>query len=262
MTRLMRGWRVMEPEQQLAAGAALGLFVSMFLPWYSQTNTVVVGNAARATRASLSAFESFSWVEAAVLLVSAAVLTLLFARAEQRDFHLPGGDGTVVMIAGGWTAVLVFYRLLDKPGLQGTQRITATVGVQWGIFIALLLALTVAYAGWRMRASERPPPPLARDRASRAPRAPQQTLERGRPPADSEPPSLGDESAIATVPATLAGRSSPVPARGRPRYPPAPSDSPGNPASRAPRRRIPTETAGQLSLEDAAAEREEPPTSG
>ena len=263
MTRLTRAWRAMEPEQQLAAGAALGLFVSMFLPWYSQTNTVVVGNAARATRTSLSAFESFSWVEAAVLLVSAAVLTLLFARAEQRgDFHLPGGDGTVVMVAGGWTAVLVFYRLLDKPGLHGTQRITATVGVQWGIFIALLLALTVAYAGWRMRASERPPPPLTRDRAPRAPRAPEEALERGRPPAVADPPGLDDQPSIVTVPATRAGRSSPVPARGRPRYPPAPSDSPSRPASRSPRRRTTTEQADQLSLEDAAAEREEPPGDG
>ena len=43
------------------------------------------------------------------------------------------------MIAGGWTALLIFYRLLDKPGLQGNERVTATVGVEWGIFIALLL---------------------------------------------------------------------------------------------------------------------------
>jgi hypothetical protein len=260
MTRLTRAWRAMEPEQQLAAGAAFGLFVSMFLPWYSQTNTVVVGNAARATRASLSAFESFSWVEAAVLLVSAAVLTLLFARAEQRgDFHLPGGDGTVVMVAGGWTAVLVFYRLLDKPGLHGTQRITATVGVQWGIFIALLLALTVAYAGWRMRAGERPAPPLTRERA---PRAPEESFGPGRPAADADPPRLGEESAIVTVPATPAGSSRPVPARGRPRYPPAPSDSPGSPARPAPRRRISKSQADQLSFEDATAEREEPPGDG
>ena len=91
-----------------------------------------------------------------MLLVSAAVLSMLFARAEGRGFQLPGGDGVIVMIAGGWTALLIFYRLLDKPGLQGNERVTATVGVEWGIFIALLLALGLVYAGARMRALERP----------------------------------------------------------------------------------------------------------
>ena len=44
MTRLAAAWRAMEPEQRLAAIAALGLFVSMFLPWYGQTDTVVGRN--------------------------------------------------------------------------------------------------------------------------------------------------------------------------------------------------------------------------
>ncbi|HTA35235.1 MAG TPA: hypothetical protein VK761_00865, partial [Solirubrobacteraceae bacterium] len=99
---------------------------------------------------------------AAVLLVSAGVLALLFARAEGRDFQLPGGDGTIVTIAGAWAAILIFYRLLDKPGLSGNARVTSTVGVQWGIFIALLLALGLAYTGRRIRAGERAEPPLAR----------------------------------------------------------------------------------------------------
>jgi hypothetical protein len=164
MTRLTNAWRALTPEQQLAALAALGLFVSMFLPWYDKTDTVVVHGAAKATQTSLSAFQAFSFVEAAVLLVSAGVLTMLFARAERRVFQLPGGDGVIVLIAGGWTALLIFYRLLDKPGLQGNERVTSTVGVEWGIFIALLLALAVAYAGARMRALERPGPPLRRPR--------------------------------------------------------------------------------------------------
>ena len=94
-----------EREQRLAALTSLGLFVSMLLPWYSKTNTFVEHNAAKASQASLSAFQAFSFVEAAVLLVSAGVLAMLFARAERRDFQLPGGDGLIVMIAGGWAAL-------------------------------------------------------------------------------------------------------------------------------------------------------------
>jgi hypothetical protein len=167
MTRLAHVWRALAPERRTTALVSLGLFVSMLLPWYSKT--IVESAKAGQTRLpssqqSLSAFQAFSFVEAAVLLVSAGVLALLFARAEQRDFQLPGGDGTIVTIAGSWAAILIFYRLLDKPGLSGNARVTSTVGVQWGIFIALLLALALAYTGRRIRAGERAEPPLRRPR--------------------------------------------------------------------------------------------------
>jgi hypothetical protein len=206
MTRLMHAWRAMRHEQRLAALACVGLFISMFLHWYGKTDTVVVRGAPKATQTSLSAFQAFSFVEAAVLLVSAGVLTMLFLRSEGREFRLPGGDGLVVMIAGGWTALLIFYRLLDKPGLQGNQRVTATVGVEWGIFIALLLALGLVYAGWRMRAAESPGPPLVRPRGARR-----------RPRVDP------DATAPVASPVRPRG-SAPVPARGRAPFPPAPQE--------------------------------------
>src|SRR2546427_3140037 len=154
MTRLAHAWRAMEPEQRLAAVASLGLVIAMFLPWYSKT--VVFASSSHATRTSLNAFQAFSFVEAAVLLVSAGVLTALVARVERRSFQLPGSDGATVIAAGAWTALLIFYRLLDKPGLQSSARTASIdVGVEWGIFIALLLAIGLAYAGTRMRSAQR-----------------------------------------------------------------------------------------------------------
>ncbi|MEA2140972.1 MAG: hypothetical protein QOC91_1071 [Solirubrobacteraceae bacterium] len=239
MSRLLHAWRELAREQRLSALTALGLFVSMLLPWYSKT--VVEGS--HAAQASLSAFQSFSFVEAAVLLVSAGVLAILFARAEERDFHLPGGDGTIVMIAGGWAAVLIFYRMLDKPGLHGAQKFTASVGIQWGIFIALLLALGLVYAGRRMRAGERGQPPLSRPRER--PRRRELDAEREETTIrsaddDDRFRSRGADherdrpTAIVPVPArppaARAGEAprpappSPRAPRGRPRYPPGPSE--------------------------------------
>ncbi|HEV3045756.1 MAG TPA: hypothetical protein VGY13_00205 [Solirubrobacteraceae bacterium] len=231
MSRLSSLWRALEHEQRLTALAALGLFASMFLPWYSKTDTLVVHGGVKATETSLSAFQAFSLVEAAVLLVSASILGMLFARAERRPFQLPGGDGLVVMLAGGWSALLIFYRLIDKPGLQGNDRVTATVGVQWGIFIALLLALTVLYAGRRIRGQEAPAPPLRRRERPRP--------QRGHGPVAGDPPA-DPADARTTVIARRAQRerveATPVPAQppasraarapsgGRPRYPPAPQE--------------------------------------
>jgi hypothetical protein len=239
MTRLGLAWRALTREQRLTALAALGLFVSMFLPWYSKTDTLLVRGAVKATATSLSAFQAFSFVEAAVLLVSAAVLGMLFARAERRAFQLPGGDGMIVTIAGGWSALLIFYRLLDKPGLQGNDRITATVGVEWGIFIALLLALGLVYAGARMRALEAPEPPLRRRRSRPPEGSPGRAGGRAGDPVP-EPMDAYERHAHtaspdpAGAPTVIARRtqrsreSAPAPARARsesgrrPRYPPAP----------------------------------------
>ncbi len=172
MSRLTGIWRELGREQRLAGGAALALFVTMLLPWYQQNAVVNEPRTAPLQSRNLNAFQVFSFVEAAVLLVAVAVLYLLYARAEGRKFHLPGGDGAVVSAAGTWTALLLILRLFDKPGIN-SHRIAANIGVQWGIFFALAAAGLLAYTGSRMRAAARPEPPLRRPR---------------RPPPPSQPP--------------------------------------------------------------------------
>jgi hypothetical protein len=172
MASLTRNWRALGPDQRLAGGAALALFVTMLLPWYQQNAVVNEPRTAPLQSRNLNAFQVFSFVEAAVLLVAVAVLYLLYARAEGREFHMPGGDGAVVFAAGIWTALLLVLRLFDKPGIN-SHGVAANVGVQWGIFFALAAASLLAYTGSRMRAAARPEPPLRRPR---------------RPPPPSRPP--------------------------------------------------------------------------
>lgn len=157
MTRLLRAWRALSPERRLAAVAALALFVTMLLPWYQQNAVDKAGIVSQ----DLDAFAVFSFIEAAILLVAVGALVLLFARAEGRSFHVPGSDGTVVLAGGLWTVLLLILRLFDKPGVS-THGIAANVGVEWGIFFALGAAGLLAWAGARMRAAERPEPPLMR----------------------------------------------------------------------------------------------------
>jgi hypothetical protein len=116
MTRLISAWRALTPEQRLAGGASGALFVTMFLPWYQQNAVVNAPRTAPLQSRNLNAFQVFSFVEAAVLLVAVAVLYLLFARGERRSFELPGGDGGVVFAAGLWAALLLVLRLFAAAG--------------------------------------------------------------------------------------------------------------------------------------------------
>jgi hypothetical protein len=87
---LIASWRVLGPEQRVAAVASILLIVSTF------------GTA-------------FSWVEAAEILAALAVLALLKRRADGYEFHLPFGDGTAIAAAGVWCGVLILIRLFDRP---------------------------------------------------------------------------------------------------------------------------------------------------
>ena len=150
--------RSLPPESRLTGGAAGALVLSMLLPWYQ----VSFFSKGRAVSDSRSALQVFTWVEAAILLVALAVLYLVWARAQRRAFHLPGGDGFVVSLAGAWVFALLVWRLFDKPGVNEPA---ATVGIQWGMFFALLAAGTLVAAGARVRAAGRPEPanPIAEE---------------------------------------------------------------------------------------------------
>jgi hypothetical protein len=199
--RPAHAWRAMEGEQRIAALAALALLVTMFFPWYglqslNRKSGVLYSH-------SINAFGDVSFVEAAIFLVSAGVVAMTIARVEGREFHLPGGDGMIVMIAGGWTALLIFYRVFDRPAGDGYP-----VGIEWGFFLAFVAAGSLAYAGWRMRLVERPEAPVTRARSSRR-----------RPHGEDDPTAPAPVSMPETA---RPRRSPPVPARERSPYPPAP----------------------------------------
>jgi hypothetical protein len=89
----VRTWRLLGPEQRVAAAGAVLLAVSTLGP--------------------------FGWIEVAELTVAAAVLYLLKKRADRAAFHLPFGDGIVIAAAGGWAALLILIRVPSRPLGQG-----------------------------------------------------------------------------------------------------------------------------------------------
>jgi hypothetical protein len=226
LSRIGRNWRALTSEQRLAAIAALLLLASMFLPWYQETGNALVGKSLQTIDDSKSAFGVYSFVEAAIFVVVVGVLVLLWARAERKAFHLPGGDGTVIMGAGLWVMFLIFYRQLDKPNGRKEGLIQTSIGVEWGIFVAFLLGALLAYAGYRIRSAHVPEPVV-----------------------DDQPPPEAQ-----TVPAPAAADPPPPP-------PDPPSDAPDTePTVVARRRRPPNDELfeDQLSFDEPAEYRPPP----
>ena len=193
-----RAWRYLDFEQRVAAVGALLLIVSTFGP--------------------------FSFVEAAIVLVALAVLLLLKKRADGRSFHLPFGDGAVIMAAGAWSALLIVIRLFDRPLGQN--------------LLALVCAAILALAGLRMRL-RRPMDDLPQERERgrrRAPaRAPEVEIEFA--PADTaETAALPrEEEGTQKLPERAVRRQTPA-ARPAPAPPPSPPTA-VRPSSAAQRRR-------------------------
>jgi hypothetical protein len=240
---LRETWRRLNFEQRVAAVAALLLIVSTFGP--------------------------FSFVEAAIVLTAAGVLALLKKRADRKEFHLPFGDGTVILTAGLWCGLLIVVRLFDRELGQSV--------------LALVCAAILAGAGARERAKrpadDLPPPgPDADFEAARRPpdlpppgSAPQLRQAEPEPPRSEPRPRRSEPQARRSEPEPR--RSEPEPRRSE--QPPRRSEPEPRRSEREPRAREGTarldaseELTEQLSLRDeptqerrrAPPREEKPPT--
>jgi len=131
----------LEQEQKIAAIAAIGFVVSLFTPWWQQPGKLQL------TEAGVS---HISFVELAILLISASVLLLLYRRAEGRVFHLPLSDGTLAAGAGAWCAFLLVYRMFDPPSFEAGTRVLE-YDPHWGMLVALACAALLFATGVRGR---------------------------------------------------------------------------------------------------------------
>jgi hypothetical protein len=142
-------WRRLPTGYRHAALAAAGLVCALALPFYEkQAFELTDDGRLVSARQNLSAYGVISFVEGAVMLVAAAVLALIVLRARRVVFTLPGGDGSVIAAAGAWALLLLVWRLFDKPDVTGRA---VTVGVQWGWFVAVVIAAALLASGWRLR---------------------------------------------------------------------------------------------------------------
>jgi hypothetical protein len=275
--RLRQAWHGSSRERRLAALSALGLLLTLFLPWFQETVIVRNGaNVLQAATVSLTGWGAFSFAEVVIVLIVVGVLVLLFERAEGRSFHLPGGDGGVILTAGCVTSLLLAWRIVGNQGTDGHGGYATSSGIEWGIFLALAVSLLLAYSGSRIRAAREPEPPPRNGGdempfwgPSPAPPAPAPAT-----PAAARPTAVAASAASAAPrrtrpprPVAAPGSAAPTPAAAdttrvsEPRTPPQAAEIPGRapavqdgPPTRVSQRKQPARPFGEPPLPD------DPPT--
>jgi hypothetical protein len=132
--------RSLSAHERLAALGAVIVVASLFLPWYGVT---LAGGLVK------TAVGTFGLIEAALLLTVGSAVLLIVACSRGYSLPRPLNEGALLVVAGAWSALLIAYRMLDRPDfeLAGAGR----VGLRYGIFIALIGAGLLAAGGLRER---------------------------------------------------------------------------------------------------------------
>ncbi len=157
--------------ERLAALGAIVCLASLPLPWYELRFTSGLGK---------SGFGSFGFAEAALVITLAAALALLVRVGAGRRPPLPLHEGTLLAVAGAWSAAIVGYLMFDRPTAIFADFPT-DYRLGYGIFVALGGAVVLTLAGLRIR----------RDELARQAEEARKAAQVARSPTASSPPRSG-----------------------------------------------------------------------
>ena len=144
-------FRALGANDRLAALGIGVVAVSLLLPWHG----VMTGDYVKTPASAIGL------IEVAIVLTLAAGVYLLARAARDQPLPPPLHIGTLLAVAGAWTAVLIAYRVFDRPDFAAFPG--ERVALRYGIFIAFAGAGLIVVAGLRRRRDE-----LAAEDAARA----------------------------------------------------------------------------------------------
>lgn len=130
-------WGDMKDKMMAARGpdrmiliAGILFFIDSFLPWAKSSFGIINVN--------VKGWSS-EWTAVLSILFALAALLLAAARMGGMNAPLPAKDGVLYLVFGGGAFVFALLRLLTLP---------AGVSAGFGLWIALVLGVVLAYAGY------------------------------------------------------------------------------------------------------------------
>jgi hypothetical protein len=158
--------RRLRSGELLAGGAAAGLLVAMFLAWFG----------------GRSAWETMAIARVVLVALVLCALTLVVLTVTSRTVAMACSAATITVGVGAIALLLVLYRVvIDEPGSN------ASVTVDLGAYLGLLLVFGVVAGAWRTLADERTATPASLRQTERvlavrgAPRTPPPERDPARP---------------------------------------------------------------------------------
>jgi hypothetical protein len=151
--QLLRDVRGLSGNERIAFMGAAVIAGSLILPWYRapvSSDLVQTG------------FGAFSFAEAALLLIAGATAFLALEAGGGYVPPRPLREWGLLIAAGGWAALIVLYRMIQRPDFE-LAGIDEAYEIHYGIFVALAGAAIIIAAGLRMRPRERAKRPQAPD---------------------------------------------------------------------------------------------------
>jgi len=139
-------FRSLPAPAKLAALGALAVPGSMLFPWYG----IQFGPGL-----SQTGLDSFGLGQLALLITVGAAVYLIARCASGYELPRPLREGSLLALAGAWSAVLVGYLMLDRPDTISIHtNIYTDIHLRYGIFVALGGSLALLLGGLRLRRDE------------------------------------------------------------------------------------------------------------
>jgi hypothetical protein len=125
---------------KIAAGGAIVLFVSLFLPWFQLTlGSTVLDQALESIGArSVNAFKAFDVLDILLLLIAVAVVAgLLLIASDKIDASLRRGLESAGVVA----VIAILWGMFDNARQE-------LIGLRYGAFVGLIGAAAIAVGGY------------------------------------------------------------------------------------------------------------------
>jgi hypothetical protein len=153
LRQLLRDLTGLGGNERIAVIGAAVMVGSLLLPWYESPT---------ADDLVLTGAGAFGWAEGALVLIAGATTYLALRGGGGYVPPRPLREWALFVVAGCWAAVIVLYRIVDRPRftLEGHDE---PYNLHYAIFVALAGAVIIVIAGLRMRPRERAKRPRAPD---------------------------------------------------------------------------------------------------
>ena len=140
-------WSRLTPGEYMGMGSALVLLVSLWLPWFSSSetnpNSVIAGRSGGDTANAWQVFSTLDW-----LLVLACTAPFILSWIIARGHRLTWKPGEVTMIVG----ITAFMLILCNGIILGRPGDSVDIGLSIGYFVALIASAGLMVAGYLRQA--------------------------------------------------------------------------------------------------------------